>query len=40
MYTVNENRVSWSRIKLLPRMLRDVSKIDMSSNVLGELSIW
>lgn len=35
MFTVHENRSMWNKVKLMPRMLRDVSRIDMSCNVLG-----
>eukprot|EP00983_Pelagomonas_calceolata_P097170 1158213-Pelagomonas_calceolata.AAC.1 len=35
MFSMNENRLSFSRLKLLPRLLRDVSKIDMSCNILA-----
>lgn len=38
MFTVQENRDAFARIKLLPRMLRDVSKVDMSCNILGTLT--
>lgn len=35
--TLKDNRTVFSRFKLLPRMLRDVSHIDMTCNILGTL---
>jgi len=34
--TLKENRASYGRIKLLPRVLADVSERDMSTNILGQ----
>jgi len=42
-FTVQENRDVFARYKLLPRMLRDVSHIDMSCSVLGiqsSMPVW
>ena len=35
--TLADNRASFARYKLLPRMLRDVSSVDMSTSVVGAL---
>ncbi|XP_077861426.1 2-Hydroxyacid oxidase 1-like [Saccoglossus kowalevskii] len=34
--TLNENRTAFRRLKLLPRLLRDVSKRDLSTTILGD----
>jgi len=34
-WTLRENRAAWSRLELLPRMLRGVGKRDQSTTVLG-----
>ena len=36
MITLRENREAFSRIRLMPKILVDVSKIDTSTTVLGE----
>lgn len=36
MITLRENREAFSRIRLMPRILIDVSKIDITTTVLGE----
>jgi (S)-mandelate dehydrogenase len=33
--TLRENRAAWERVRLLPRVARDVSKIDPSAEILG-----
>ena len=33
--TVHDNRTAWQRVRLLPRVLRDVSAVDTSTTVLG-----
>lgn len=39
--TLADNRAQYGRFKLLPRMLRDVSSVDMSVNILGaHRSAW
>ena len=34
--TVHENQTAWGRVRLLPRMLVDVSERDLSTTVLGQ----
>lgn len=34
-FTVNDNRSAWQRVRLRPRVLRNVSTIDMASTLLG-----
>ncbi|CAK4163889.1 unnamed protein product [Aphanomyces euteiches] len=36
MITLRENRVAFQRLKLMPRVLRDVSNIDTSTTILGQ----
>jgi len=36
MITLRENRSAFSRLRLLPRVLIDVSKINMETTILGE----
>lgn len=36
MITLKDNRNAYSRIQLIPRILRDVSKINTTTNILGE----
>lgn len=38
--TLRENREGWSRLRLLPRVLRGLSKIDPSTRVLGSSLDW
>ncbi len=36
MITLRENRAAFSRLRLLPRVLIDVSKINMETTILGD----
>jgi isopentenyl diphosphate isomerase/L-lactate dehydrogenase-like FMN-dependent dehydrogenase len=43
MYTVRANRATYGELKLLPRMLRDVSTINMRCSILGvdsTMPVW
>jgi 4-hydroxymandelate oxidase len=35
-WTLNENLAAWRRIRLLPRVLKDVTQCDLSTTVLGQ----
>ncbi|XP_033102747.1 hydroxyacid oxidase 1-like isoform X2 [Anneissia japonica] len=39
-YTLKENREAFKRYRLRPRLLRDVSKVDLSTTVLGQHISW
>ena len=36
MVTLRENRAAFSRLRLMPRVLVDVSAIDVSTTILGD----
>jgi isopentenyl diphosphate isomerase/L-lactate dehydrogenase-like FMN-dependent dehydrogenase len=38
--TLRENRAAWERVRLLPRVVRDVSKLDTATEVLDGPSAW